>query len=129
MTTQTDIALSIKSALNSLVSNRVYRLTFPQPPSVPVWPSIRYTFISADFEATWCGDAGEQGADHLIQIDVVDLESKGVSAFISLCNSVKSALKSATPQYHLTSQFEAFDEETKTLRMVLEYTVQNSFVN
>lgn len=129
MTTQTDISLAIKSALNSLVSNRVYRINFPQPPATPTWPAVRYTFISSDFEATWCGDAGEQGADHLVQLDIVDLESKGASSFINLGNSVKSALKSAHPEYHLSTQSEDFDSETKTLRMVLEYTIQNSFVN
>jgi hypothetical protein len=128
MSTQNDIAIAIKASLNPLVSSRVYRLIFPQPPAAPVWPAIRYTFVSTTPEATWCDDTGEEGADYRVQIDVVDLESKGFSSFITLCNGVKLAMRNSVPLYHLETQLEDFDAETKTLRMILEYSVVHSFV-
>jgi hypothetical protein len=129
MTTQSEIALIIKTALNGLVQNRVYRLIFPQPPAAPVWPAIRYTFVSTVPRATWCGDNGEAGAEYRLQIDVVDAESKGFTSFITFCNSVKSSIKAANVDYHLENQLEDFDEETKTLRMILEYSIFTSNTN
>lgn len=126
MTAQYDIALNLKAALNPLVSGRVYRLIFPQPPAQPVWPAIRYTFVSVDPESTWCGDGGEQTANYRLQLDIVDLESKGFTSFNSLCDAVKSAIQSSLPNYFWESQQEDFDKETKTLRMVLEYTIHLS---
>lgn len=123
MTTKADIALAIVNKLKTLVSNRVYRNTFPQAPAAPVWPSIRYTFISTTPNVDVCGDGGQETADYRVQIDVVDLESKGPTAFSSLGDSVRTAMRDLLPIYVWDGESEEYDVETKTNRLSLDYFV------
>lgn len=118
-----DIATALVAALGPTVSNRVYRNVFPQAPSVPVWPSIRYTFISVAAIQDLCGDGGEETADYRVQIDLVDLESKGPTAFATLSATVKAALAPLQPIYVWDSESEDFDVETKTTRLSMDYLV------
>ena len=65
------IEADIFTALGPLVSNRVYPVSFPLTGSLPVWPAIRYTFISITPTVTICGDGGDETADTRVQIDAV----------------------------------------------------------
>lgn len=118
-----DIAAALVAALNPLVDDRVYRNFFPQAPSTPNWPSIRYTFISVTAVQDICGDGGEETADYRVQIDLVDLESKGPTSFANLSALVKAALAPLQPIYVWNSEFEEFDLETKTNRLSMDYLV------
>lgn len=117
------IATALVVALSPLVADRVYRNVFPQPPSAPVWPSIRYTFVSVTGTQDICGDGGEETADYRVQIDLVDLESKGPTSFANLSVLVKAALATLQPIYVWESEFEEFDLDTKTNRLAMDYLV------
>lgn len=121
-----DIATAIVAALAPVVSSRVYRNVFPQAPSVPVWPAIRYSFASVNATQDICGDGGEETADYRVQIDVVDLESKGPTSYSNLCASVKAALSPLQPIYCWDSEFEEFDIDTTTTRLSMDYLVYPS---
>lgn len=119
-----DIATALVTALKPLVANRVYRNVFPQAPSTPpTWPAIRYTFISVTAVQDICGDGGEEVADYRVQIDLVDLESKGPTSFANLSALVKAALAPLQPIYVWDSEFEEFDLDTKTNRLSMDYLV------
>lgn len=124
MTTQAQVAASVVALLKPLVANRAYRLVFPQSPTVPVWPAIRYTFIDAtNPSADITGEGDEETADYRLQIDVVDLESKGPTSFATLCAAVKAAMKTLAPTFEWDSQAEEFDAETKTTRLRIDYMI------
>lgn len=118
-----DIATAVVTALNPLVSNRVYRNVFPQAPATPIWPAIRYTFISVTASQDICGDGGEETADYRVQIDLVDREDKGPTTFADLSALVKAALAPLQPIYVWDSEFEEFDLDTKTNRLSMDYLV------
>ena len=101
----------------------MYRNALPQLPAGPVWPSIRYTFISTAPNVDICGDGGQETADYRVQIDVVDLETKGPTAFSNLGDSVRTAMRDLLPNYVWDGEFEEFDAETKTNQLSLDYIV------
>lgn len=123
MTSKADISAALVAKLKPLVSNRVYRNVFPQSPALPVWPSIRYTFVSTTPNQDLCGDGGEETADYRVQIDVVMLESAGATAFSTLCTAVKTAMQDFRPIWVWDSDFEEYDAETKTNRLSVDYMV------
>ena len=123
MTTKAELAVALVAKLRPLVSGRVYRRVFPQSPSVPVWPSIRYTFASTTPNQDICGDGGEETADYRVQIDVVMLESAGETAFSNLCTAVKAAMQDFRPVWVWDSDFEDSEPETKTNRLTIDYMV------
>lgn len=129
MTTKTDIAVALAAKLKPLVAGRVYRNVFPQSPALPVWPSIRYTFVSTTANQDICGDGGQETADYRVQIDVVMLESAGPTAFAALCDSVKAAMQDFRPVWVWDSDFEQYDAETKTNRLSADYMVYLSTPN
>ena len=112
----------IFTALGPLVANRVYPVTFPQAPAVPVWPAIRYTPIGGTMQSTSCGDANDP--DISIQIDVV---ATTFSAVITLTESVKTAFNTfSVPAVLENFQIFDYDAETKTHRAILQYTIAGS---
>lgn len=121
--TKADIATALVAKLKPLVSGRVYRRKFPQSPALPVWPSIRYTFVSTTPGQDLCGDGGEETADFRVQIDVVMLESAGETAFSNLCTAVKTAMQDFRPIWVWDSDFEDYDPDTKTNRLTADYMV------
>lgn len=123
MSDKTTISSAVVTLLGPIVSSRVYRNVFPQPPASPVWPAIRYSFPSVTPYADMCGDGGEEVADFRLQLDVVILESKGPSAFLNLCAQVKSAMATLAPIYVWDGDFEEFDLDTKTNKMTIDYVV------
>lgn len=113
-------------ALRDLVSDRVYPLTFPQPEvGLPVWPSIRFTFISVPVEDL-CGDGDDGTADVSMQVDVVVDKEEGYSALRTLRLDVMSRMATLPTPARLASSRDEFDEETRTFRAILEYTVSGS---
>lgn len=123
MTTKAQIGVAVVAKLGPIVGSRVHRLVFPQPPALPVWPAIRYSFVSVTVSPDICGDGGEETADYRLQIDVVSAEASGASAFSSLCASVRAAMATLLPTYVWDSEFEDFDAETKTYRLSADYLV------
>jgi hypothetical protein len=126
--TEDDIGAALVLALSPLVSGRVYWDHFPQPPAAPIWPSMRYTWVSQTPDQRWCGDGDEESAEYRLQIDIVLLESKGKSQLTAMGRQVKALIKSTFPGWRRESQFSDFDFETKTNRMMLDYSISTSVV-
>lgn len=105
-------------ALKSLVSNRCYPNTFPQPPKVPIWPAIRYTVISQEPVPDICGtDVGDTD-DTRVQIDCV---AASYGDAYALRQSVIAAMQLVAPPCLRDGGFETYDSETKTHRMSVDY--------
>jgi hypothetical protein len=117
--------LIIKTALGSLVSNRVYANTFPQQNNNPTWPAIRFTVVGGEVFADLCGSEDWQTDDARVQLDVVALEYDQMR---SLVQQVISAMGLITdpPVRRSLATTETFDSETKTHRSILEYTFHPS---
>jgi len=111
------------TALKTLVGNRVAPNEFPQPPIVPVWPAIRYTFVDNIPEHDICGDGDDTTATPRIQLDVV---ATTYAAARALRLQVMAAMRSFTPPAMLENSSGFYDEETKTQREVLQYTIHGS---
>jgi hypothetical protein len=112
----------IFTALGPLVSNRVYPLTFPQAPDVPVWPAIRYTPTGGEVQQTSCGDA--DSPDVAIQIDVV------ATTFYELLNLNQSVLTAmsafSAPAVLANNLVFDYDAETKTHRAICQFVIAGS---
>lgn len=123
MTTQADVSLQIVNKLKGLVANRVYRRVIPQSSAAPVLPAITYQYISAIPTQDVCGDGGEEVADYRIQINVWDLESKGPTAFETLCRQVRAAMAELNPLVVWDGQTDLDGEELKASGVALDYFV------
>jgi uncharacterized protein DUF3168 len=123
VTTEADLFTTLKT----LVSNRVYPLTFVQPSSgaLPSWPSIRYTFISVTPAITICGDEGDETADIRVQLDVVD---KTFMTMRTLRDNVMAAMRAFDPPAVFENSFEQYDEDTKTYRSMIDYVIYRSSI-
>jgi len=110
------------SRLGPIVSGRAFPVTFPQEP-LPTWPAIRYTPTGGAIEKTNCGDAND--GDVSVQVDIV---AKEFAHLIPLLASVRSSLSSFSVPCVLESEpaFE-YDSETKTHRVILQYTIAGSY--
>lgn len=117
------IESDLYQALRGLVSDRVYPLTFPQGLTLPVWPAIRYAFVSADAATDLCGDNGDVTADVRVQVDAVALTFKDMRA---LRLQVLSAMEDFDPPAIWSGDFEEFDAETKTFRCSLDFVIYPS---
>lgn len=114
----------IFTALGPLVGSRVAPVTFPQPPAVPTWPAIRYTFVDTVPVIDLCGDGDDSTAFVRVQIDVVAKEFKQVRA---LRLQVMAAMALFSPPAILEiSASGGFDTETKTFREILDYSLHGS---
>jgi hypothetical protein len=117
------IEASLFTALGSLVSNRVYPITFPLTGAVPVWPAIRYSFISVTPSITICGDGGDETADTRIQIDIV---ATTFSAVRTLRSQVMTAMLTFSPPAVFENSFSSYDEQTKTFREQVDFVTYAS---
>jgi hypothetical protein len=117
------IEASLFTALGSLVSNRVYPITFPLTGAVPVWPAIRYSFISVTPSITICGDGGDETADTRIQIDIV---ATTFSAVRTLRSQVMTAMLTFSPPAVFENSFSSYDEQTKTFREQIDFVIYAS---
>jgi len=115
---------AIFEALRDLVDDRVYPVTFLRANGVPpVWPSIRYTFVSRVPAFGLCGDSGDDGADTRLQIDCVALTDAGAH---DLRDSVMAAMRGFAIPAIYQDTFETYDPETKTYRAQLEFVIYKS---
>lgn len=118
------IEADLFSRLKTLVANRVYPLTFIQPNgALPVWPAIRYSFISVIPATTVCGDGGDETADTRVQIDAVD---KTFMAMRALRMEIMLAMLTFYPPAIFENDFEEYDADTKTYRVSLDYIIYKS---
>lgn len=102
----------------------IHPVMFPQPARYsPLWPAIRYTFISSVPVVDICGDGNDDTADTRVQIDVV-AETHVEARVIRL--EVMNIMTTFNPPAILSLDFDEYDEETKTFRCVLDYEVQPS---
>jgi uncharacterized protein DUF3168 len=105
----------IFQSLRSLVDNRVYPSTFPQ---TPTWPAIRYT-IRREAAIVLCGTDLGQTDDSRVQIDVV---AQSYAATVALRDQVIAALDDVSPPCTREFEAETYDTETKTHRVILEFS-------
>ncbi len=117
------IEASLFTALGPLVANRVYPVTFPLTGSPPVWPAIRYSFISVTPSITICGDGGDETADTRIQIDIV---ATTFSAVRALRSQVMTAMLTFSPPAVFENSFSSYDPETKTFREQVDFVTYAS---
>ena len=115
------------TALRSLVGDRCYPNTFEQPPDgrLPTWPAIRYTIISSDNAPDICGTDNVSTDDTTVQLDLV---AKTHGAVITLRDQVINAMMGLDPPAVRQSQFQTYDEVTKTHRIVIDYFFSASTV-
>lgn len=109
---------AIFTALRSLVSDRVYPSTFPQAPSIPVWPAIRYTFISIEPVVDILGDGDDTTADSRIQIDAV---ASTFTAARYLRLEIMNVMRLFDPPAILEFSSAEYDADSKTHRSILDY--------
>ena len=110
--------------LSSLVGGRIYASTFPQVNAQPTWPAIRFTVVAEEPYADQCGSETTATDDVRVQLDLVALDYDTAQA---LKASVIAAMATSTPpSVREPGGFESFDVETKTHRVVLDYTLQPS---
>lgn len=120
------IDAALYDALRGLVDDRVYPVIFPQPPSVPVWPSIRYTFVARTPVAMLCpSDSVEEDDFARVQLDLV---AKHASEARLLRKTVMDTMKAFDPPATIESSFETYDMETATFRIVVDMTIHSSTV-
>jgi hypothetical protein len=116
----------IFNALKSLVSNRVYPDTFPQEPSLPVWPSIRYAQIGGQIFDDACGSGLSDTDSTEFQIDIVAITA---TQRATLRDQVRTALNGLSVPASLNlAPLHEYDAETKTYRAILRVTVHGSSV-
>ena len=96
---------------------------FPLTGALPVWPAIRYTFISVTPSVTICGDGGDATADTRIQLDIVDTTFTAARA---LRLQVMTAMQTFVPPAVFENSFSSYDEQTKTYREQLDYVTYAS---
>lgn len=106
------------ATLGPLVEGRYYPNNFPQEDTAPTWPAIRGTLVTAQAFTALCGDDDGESDTPEIQLDVVAIDYDQAAA---LAAAVRSALVGTDPPSERTGQFETFDRDTKTHRVVLSY--------
>ncbi len=120
------IEADLFAGLKTLVANRVYPETFIQPNgALPVWPAIRYSFVSIVPTITICGDGGDETANTRLQIDVVD---KTFIATRSMRLQVMQAMLNFDPPAIVQNSFSEYDVDTKTFRASIDYVIYKSTV-
>lgn len=118
MSNETDL----ETLLKPLVGNRVSEDTFPQPPAVPVWPAIRYSFSTSPVIDS-CGDGDDDTALREVQLDLVAEKRTDIRA---LRLAVRTAMKTFDPPATCNNDFATFDAETKTFRRIMLYQLNGS---
>lgn len=106
------------TALGYLVGSRMSPTIFPQPPNVPTWPAIRYTFISTVPVEDLCGDGDDDTSDVRVQLDLVAENWKQVR---QLRRDVMTVMDTFDPPARLQLNSSEWDTETRTYREILDY--------
>jgi hypothetical protein len=98
--------------------------TFPQEPSVPRVPAVRYTLVGGTVYPSLCGNELLSTADPRYQFDVIHSTPALREALVDL---VIAALDAMTPIGTLQEvPFTQFDQETKRFRSTFDYVFQPS---
>lgn len=119
-----NVGVLIFNTLRALVASRVHPDTFPQQPTVPAWPSIRYTVVSGTAYPDLCGDGTSDEDDARVQLDIVCLTA---TERHTLTEQVRAAMKTMVPPAIMESPpSSTFDAETKTFRCTIDYTIYGS---
>lgn len=113
-----NLEVLLVAALKGFFQDRMYPNVFPQAPSTPVWPSLRYTIIDSSPVVDLCGDGGDETADTRVQFDIVALTYKQVQ---QLRDQVKTALAAFDPPAIWQGESNLWDIETRTHRCQLDY--------
>lgn len=111
------------AALKDLVGSRVAPVIFPQPPMRPTWPAIRYSILSTVPTIDLCGDGDDSVAEYRVQLDAVASTFKGAR---DLRLDIMDAMRAFDPPATLELSSSDFDEETKTFRELLQYSIHPS---
>ncbi len=115
---------ALVAILNPVVNNAVYPDTFPQSDEVPVWPAIRYTYISGTTYQSLCGNGDPDTDDPRIQLDGVANTARERN---QLSLDIQDAMNEMDPPAVLQGTPEtSFDTETKTYRVTLDYVLHAS---
>lgn len=117
------LEVDLMTTLKSLVGNRMSPNTFPQPPAVPVWPAIRYTFVSTTPVVDLCGDGDDSTAEPRVQLDLV---ANGYKEVRLLRLQVMAAMRLFVPPAILDGSFSDYDPITKTHWETLDYLFYGS---
>ncbi len=111
-----NVAQEIKTALGSLVSQRLFPNRFPQE-TTPTWPAIRFTVINRAADITIDGTDDGESDDIRVQLDIV---ATSYEAARTLRNQVVASIQAmSTPNARVGEQ-ETYDTDTKTHRVILE---------
>lgn len=118
------IEADLFTTLGPLVSNRVKPVTFLLADgTLPVWPAIRYEFITDVPAISTCGNS-ETAADIRVQIDPVHTTFVGMRA---LKLNVIAAMRTFSPPAVLQDGGgEDYEAATKTYRARLDYIIHQS---
>jgi hypothetical protein len=112
---------AIVEAIGPLVDGRAYPNTFPQDPALPIWPAIRYTIVTAEPVEDLSGGDGDgvvETANVRVQFDLVAEDYFSVRA---LRSGFKNAMANFDPPAVWASEFNTYDTETKSHRVVIDY--------
>lgn len=112
------LEVDLFNALGYLVGNRMSPTIFPQPPLVPTWPAIRFTFISTVPNEDLAGDGDDDTSDVRVQLDLVAENWKQVR---QLRLDVMTIMDTFDPPARLQLNSSEHDTETRTYREILEY--------
>lgn len=117
------VEVELRTALGDLVGYRVAPIIFPQPPVEPTWPAIRTSIVSSTPIVDICGDGDDETSDLRIQLDVV---AATFDAARALRLQVMTRMRSFSPPAILEFSTGEFDEETRTFREILQYSINGS---
>lgn len=114
---------ALVSALGPLVGGRIYAVTFPQQ-QLPEWPAIRFTPAGGAITPDACGSGAEETDDIRVQIDCV---AETYEAAEALCSAVRAAMDAFTPPAVADAHpLRDWDPETKTFRVIIDFTIYGS---
>jgi len=117
------IKTDVFDALQALVDGRCHPSHFPQESEKPTWPAIRIAFSLRNVDDDLCGDSDDDTADLALEVDICALDYDECQV---LRGQVRVIMKAFSPPAILESDFSAFDPDSKTERVVLEYTIYPS---
>lgn len=113
------LELEITQAASALFpANRVHAVTFPQSPTVPAVPAMRFVTISTEPVEDICGTDGDATANTRTQVDILDKTFDGARALRLQVIAALSALETPT---RLVGGFDDFDADLKLYRCSLDF--------
>lgn len=116
----------ILAALNPLVSDRVWAVSFPQQP-LPEWPAIRFTPVGGAISADVCNGGSADTDDILVQVDYVATTYEEAGALSVQGRAALQAISQAGLNVAASSaEIHDYDAETKTYRVIQDFLFSGS---